>query len=159
MTHTLHHTASPCIISDITTPQPPVWPYSYVPVNHMRSWRYSQCHNPIVKLRVGLSPSRRVMTSAWCSLDFQEAHSRVCPGAQRKGARKAIRGGGWLILTRTDLAWLVVTHPDVAGHLWLVRTQNDLSVTHSESFRVCECLVMSCSICIMDFVYKDNLES
>ena len=30
---------------------------------------------PSVKPRVGLSPSRRVMTSAWCSLGYQEAHS------------------------------------------------------------------------------------
>ena len=45
MTHTLRHPTSHYVISDITMPQPPVWPYSYVPVNHMRSRQYGWCQS------------------------------------------------------------------------------------------------------------------
>ena len=41
---TMRHPESYLDTTDITTPRPPVWPYSYVPVDHAASRRYGRYH-------------------------------------------------------------------------------------------------------------------
>ena len=48
--HTLHHHTSYYVTYDVTTPRPPVWPYSYVSVDHALSRRYGRYHHPPVRL-------------------------------------------------------------------------------------------------------------
>ena len=40
----LCHTTSYHVTYDVTTPRPPVWPHSYVSVDHMLSGWYCRCH-------------------------------------------------------------------------------------------------------------------
>ena len=54
----MRHSESYLDATDIIAPRPPVWPYSYVSVDHALSGRYGRCHS-----------SHLAVTAHWISQD------------------------------------------------------------------------------------------
>ena len=63
----LRQPASCYVTYDITAPRPLVWPYSYVPVDYMRSRWYSRCHGPP-------NSQGRLAAQSWRHTPWQQAH-------------------------------------------------------------------------------------
>ena len=63
--HTLHHYTSYYVTSGVTTPRPPVRPYSYVSVNHALSRRYCRYHHPPIRVEPCHGRQHECIDSGW----------------------------------------------------------------------------------------------
>ena len=62
---TTHHSESHLDTTDITAPRPPVWPHSYISVDHTASRRYGRCHHPPIRLEPDHGQRHECVDSGW----------------------------------------------------------------------------------------------
>ena len=67
------HLESYPVTTDITAPRPPVWPYSYVSVNHAVSRRYGRYHHPPIRLEPDHGRGRESVGNGWA---WEKGHYR-----------------------------------------------------------------------------------